>query len=236
MSDTDDLPARMAGAPLTRKPLFWVAVSFVIALLCWDTRPFYPLKLLVVFLHESGHALAAILTGGSVHSIRIDAHERGVTMTSGGWRLAVLSGGYLGSTILGALILWASWSREFGRYVLRLMAGLMGIAILFVVGDLFTAGFCVVIGAALLAAGIKAPPKTQRAIGTFLGVTSCLYAVIDIKDDVLTFSGTASFMGGATMSDAQQLAKEFWVPAPVWGLAWIGISLYVIYRVLREIA
>ncbi|MBI3272885.1 MAG: M50 family metallopeptidase [Planctomycetes bacterium] len=219
----------------TRKPVFWVTLSFVIALFAWDTRVLYPLKLLVVFMHESGHAIATWLTGGSVLGIEIDAHERGVTTTLGGWRLVTLSGGYLGSTVIGALLLRAAWSREIGRYVLRGLAVLLGLAILIAVRDFFTILFCALTGLALFLAGWKASPPVQRAIGTFLGVTSCLYAVIDIKDDVLTAGGRLTFMGGANKSDAQQLAELTWIPAFVWGLAWIAISLFVIYRVLRTL-
>lgn len=229
----------MTAAPpsAARPALLWVAVSFVVAVLAWNTAVFYPLKLLVVFMHESGHALAAIGTGGKVESIEIDAHEAGVTRTRGGWSFVVLSGGYLGSTVLGALVLWASWTRQLGRHVLRAMGALMGVAVLFVVRDLFTAGFCLAVGAALLAAGWLAPAAAQRAIGTFLGVTSCLYAVIDIKDDILTFHrGDLHFMAGVGKSDAQALADLTLIPAPVWGVLWIAISLVVIFQVLRVIA
>lgn len=221
--------------PAARRPLALIALSFVIALLAWDTILIYPLKLLVVFLHESGHALAALATGGSVESIRIDPYERGVTATRGGWRFLILSGGYLGSTALGAAILNAAWTRALSRHVLRLMAVLLAVAILGFVRDPFTIFFCAATGAALWLAGVKATPTAQRALATFIGVTSCLYAVIDIKDDVLSFGGL-TFVGGVGKSDAEALAESTWVPAPVWGVLWIGISLFVIWRVLRRIA
>jgi Zn-dependent oligopeptidase len=36
----------------------------------------YPVTMLVTFLHEFGHALGAILTGGSVEGLQVNSDER----------------------------------------------------------------------------------------------------------------------------------------------------------------
>jgi hypothetical protein len=71
----------------------------------------YPITLLVTFLHEFGHALGALITGGEVMSIQINPDGSGVTMTRGGSRAVILMGGYIGSAILGNLLFYlgTSW-------------------------------------------------------------------------------------------------------------------------------
>lgn len=64
----------------------------------------YPVTLLVTFLHEFGHALGALLTGGNVEGMQINADGSGYTVSRGGSPGTILMGGYLGSAILGNLL------------------------------------------------------------------------------------------------------------------------------------
>ena len=45
------------------------------------------------------------MTGGHVHNLIVNPDASGLTTTSGGFRFLILSGGYLGSTIVGAILL-----------------------------------------------------------------------------------------------------------------------------------
>src|SRR5258708_32615258 len=67
----------------------------------------YPLRLFVTFIHESGHAMAALLTGGSVDSLHVSPTGSGVTRVrvSPLWAWISLSGGYVGAALLSALLL-----------------------------------------------------------------------------------------------------------------------------------
>ena len=66
----------------------------------------YPVTLLVTFLHEFGHALGALLTGGTVEGMQINPDGSGYTITRGGNQGVVLMGGYLGSAVLGNLLFY----------------------------------------------------------------------------------------------------------------------------------
>src|SRR3979409_76213 len=68
----------------------------------------YPFRLFVTFIHEGGHAIAALLTGNSVESLSIATNASGETYTSQGGTLSqmfVASAGYLGSMAFGAMLL-----------------------------------------------------------------------------------------------------------------------------------
>ena len=75
------------------------------AVLLWNTFVAYPFRVFVVFLHEISHGLAAVLTGGALESIGLSVNEGGVAVTRGGSRFLILTAGYLGSLLFGALFL-----------------------------------------------------------------------------------------------------------------------------------
>jgi hypothetical protein len=67
------------------------------------------MQMLVIAFHEFGHALACILTGGRVESISLDPREGGVTHMRGGKNAFTLPAGYLGSSLIGALLIFCGF-------------------------------------------------------------------------------------------------------------------------------
>jgi hypothetical protein len=66
--------------------------------------------MLVIAFHEFGHAAACLLTGGKVESISLDPHEGGVTHMRGGRSALTLPAGYLGSSLIGALLIFCGFN------------------------------------------------------------------------------------------------------------------------------
>src|SRR5437773_11105817 len=67
----------------------------------------YPFRIFVTFIHEGGHAIAALLTGNSVQSLSVAVNASGETYTTQGGtfsRMLVSSAGYLGAMAFGALL------------------------------------------------------------------------------------------------------------------------------------
>src|SRR5437879_8697706 len=68
----------------------------------------YPFRIFVTFIHEGGHAIAALVTGNSVQSLSVAMNGSGETYTTQGGmfsQVLVASAGYLGSMAFGALLL-----------------------------------------------------------------------------------------------------------------------------------
>jgi uncharacterized membrane protein YcjF (UPF0283 family) len=65
--------------------------------------------MLVIAFHEFGHAITAVLTGGHVKSISLDPREGGVTHMTGGISAFTLPAGYLGSSLIGALLIFCGF-------------------------------------------------------------------------------------------------------------------------------
>src|SRR5499427_9911068 len=68
----------------------------------------YPFRIFVTFIHEGGHAVAALLTGNSVQSLSVAMNASGETYTTQGGvfsQMLVSSAGYLGAMTFGAVLL-----------------------------------------------------------------------------------------------------------------------------------
>src|SRR2546430_13428619 len=68
----------------------------------------YPFRLFVTFIHEGGHAIAALMTGNSVESLSIATNASGETYTTQGGTISqmfVASAGYLSAMTFGAVLL-----------------------------------------------------------------------------------------------------------------------------------
>jgi hypothetical protein len=194
------------------------AAYFTVLWLLWPTVWIYPFKIFVVFLHELSHALAGLATGGTVQRITLDPRQGGLTVMNGGNALVMLSAGYLGSLLwgLGLLTMARTRSRVARNTVVLLGALLLGAAALFVRNG-FGFVFSVLFGLALMVAGRKLPGGGIVMLLTALGLTSALYALLDIRDDILSRPHLPS--------DAHLLAELTGIPTPVWGFLWVGLGL-----------
>lgn len=194
------------------------AVYFAALWYLWYTPVVYPLKIFVVLLHEASHALALWLTGGQVDSITLNAMQGGATYGRGGIPLVTLSAGYLGSLGLGALIVMGAHNRRLAPgTVLSVLGGLVVALTLVFVRSGFGVAFGLGFGVAALVAGRQLGPSVNRAVLFVLGLTSVLYAILDIKSDILDRP--------QLQSDAAMLADLTGVPTQLWGIAWIAVAV-----------
>src|SRR5438445_10798304 len=125
--------------------LFMLAAAAIAGVLFWNTWPLYPLKLLVVLMHESGHAAATLMVGGSVDAIRISPDLGGVTLArfppSILREIAVSSAGYVGSAVSACVLLYVGARAQEGRWPLIALAGWWALVALLHVLDALTLAF-----------------------------------------------------------------------------------------------
>lgn len=190
---------------------------FIAIVLLWNTMVIYPLKIFVVFMHEVSHGLAAMATGGSIVKIEINQHEGGLALTRGGSRFWTLSAGYLGSLLWGGVILLLAARTRLGK-VVSVFIGIGMVAITIGFGsDMFTYLFGIGFGVVLILLGLFLPEVVNDWILRIIGVTSCLYAILDIKSDILDRSHLRS--------DARMLSEVTFLSTEVWGIIWIVIAI-----------
>ena len=200
------------------KRYFALFIIFVGIALLWNTVVMIPLKLFVVFMHEVSHGLAAIATGGEIVTIEVNQNQGGMALTKGGSRFWTLTAGYLGSLLWGGIILLLAARTHLDKGISVLIGiGMIVISIGFG-SDVFTYLFGIGFGVALILFGIFLPEVVNDWMLRIIGVTSCLYAILDIKSDVLDRSHLRS--------DARMLSEEIGVfSTEVWGILWIFIAI-----------
>lgn len=203
------------------------AVYFGVLWYFWDTPVVYPLKIFVVLLHEVSHAVAALATGGSVSHIVLDPREGGATYTLGGSAFVTLSAGYLGSLAWGALMVEAARARRIRTdWVNGVVGGMVIVLTLLVIRGGFGLAFGALFGLALMVLARRAPLELNRSVLLTLGMTSSLYAILDIKSDILDRPELES--------DAHMLAELTGIPTVAWGVLWIALALVVTFLLFRR--
>ncbi len=220
----------MAVSP-KQKQILILAFFLLIAIIFWNTPIIYPVKLFVVMLHELSHGLMAELFGGDIINIQIDPRIGGYCQytvpDSFIGRIFIASAGYLGSIFWGTLILFLAIKKSYDRQI----SLVIGIVLLFLswfviktgewFGIVMTIGFS---GFMLLSYKFLSDEFHDYFL-KFIGVVSCLYVVLDIKNDLIDRSGVGS--------DADSIAEMTGIPSVLIGLIWLGIALLVVYGSLK---
>ncbi|MEK9501649.1 M50 family metallopeptidase [Gaopeijia maritima] len=216
--------------PTSRRRLNFVlgfSLYFAAVWYLWYTPVIYPLKIFVVLLHEVSHAIALLATGGMVDHIALDARQGGVTVGAGGWQFVTLSAGYLGSLAFGALLVkGAQWKRLAPGTLLSFVGFAVLVLTAVYVRNPFGLAFGLMFGGVLLFSGRRLPAIWSRRLTMALGLTSVLYAILDIKSDVLDRPEAPS--------DAFMLAQLTGIPTVFWGVLWISLALIATVLLLRS--
>ncbi|HWS88347.1 MAG TPA: M50 family metallopeptidase [Pyrinomonadaceae bacterium] len=200
----------------------------------------YPFRIFVTFIHEGGHALAALVTGNAVRSLSVSADGSGLVYSTSGGLLSsmfVSSAGYLGAMSFGALLLWLVRRRVKARVVLAACGGLvLLLATLFgflaplwnwSLPGLFTLVAGVAIPAGLFAAAKYLKPGAAAFLVSFLAVQCVLNAVFDLR----TVLFASAFSDAHT--DAANMAEATGVPSVFWVLFWIVVAFVITTLALR---
>jgi hypothetical protein len=204
----------------------------------------YPFRIFVTFIHEGGHALAALITGNSVSSLSVATNSSGETYTTQGGlisQLLISSAGYIGSMAFGAILLILIRKSVAARFVLLgsaiLIFGLTMIYGLFKplysgvawTGIPFTllAGSFISVGLILVARFASA--KVASFFVSFLAVQCVLNALFDLK----TVFFLSSPFALPVHTDAVNMAHAAGIPAIFWAVIWIALALGILWFAMR---
>ncbi len=182
----------------------------------------YPFKLLVTFLHEFGHALGALLTGGGVHEVEINSDGSGVTTTSGGFRPIVIAGGYIGSAVFGNLIMRAGL--RYGEWIRWLLNGLL--IVMVAIATIWSGNFGNTLLAFAFAAGLYTISLRHDELVAwflvFVGTVSVLFVIQDFR------------VGPS--SDLAQFAHAVPIlPQAGWMFVWLGVVVALTWNNVKSL-
>jgi len=210
---------------LNLRRLAILVVCLAVGLLLWDSPVLWPLKVLVVMIHETGHAVASLLVGGTVDRISVSGNEAGQCLSrlpdSALGAIVVYSAGYVGSALVGGVLLLSTYRYRARRWMLGAAAAWLVVMALLYGRDPFTVFFCLGTAGALAAGARWLPSDLVDVVNLFLAAFCALYAVFDLRSDL---------WDGATRahSDAALLAQITYVPAILWAALWSLASLAIL--------
>lgn len=224
--------------------LFAAGISIILWFIPFAEILTYPFRLFVTFIHEGGHAIAALLTGNSVGSLSVAMNASGETYTTKGGLLSqtlVSSAGYLGAMLYGSVLLVLIRKAIAARVVLIGSAAIV-FALTMLYGLLmpiwsggpfagipFTLAAGTLLSIGLVAVARFARPKLATFFVSFLAVQCVLNALLDLKT-VLFLS--SPFAPGAS-TDAVNMANATGIPAFIWASLWIAIALGILALAMR---
>ncbi len=214
------------------KQLFILIGMFITSFALWNTIIIYPIKIFVVMLHEISHGLMAELVGGDIIKIEIDPRIGGSCTSTRppGFMPSFLiaSAGYLGSLLWGVLIFLIAARTNYERY-LSAFIGIGSLIITYYViksGELFGIIFCACFSIFMLVAAKFLPLVFHDYFLKFIGLTSCLYVILDIKSDLISRSNIGS--------DADVISQITGIPSIAIGITWLVIALIIVYFMLKN--
>jgi hypothetical protein len=209
----------------------------------------YPIRLFATFIHEGGHVVAALLTGASVQSLSVASDGSGMVQSqTTSWISALVtsSAGYLGTTAFGVALLFLIRRSVSSKLILQCCAiFIAAMTLLFGFfaplwnffsaevhfgGMIFTMISGAVLSVGLFALARYASLSVARFAVAFIAVQCLINSALDLATLLLINS---PLIGSHVHSDAANMAAVTGLPALVWVLIWIGISVLMISVGLR---
>ncbi len=219
--------------PQVRTLLIATAITVALWFIPYADILTYPFRIFVTFIHEGGHAIAALLTGNSVASLSVAMNASGETYTTQGGLISqvlVSSAGYLGATAYGVLLLLLIRRAVAARVVLIGSAALiLALTIGYGLWSPFTIVAGILLSLGLIAIAKYASPRVATFFVSFLAVQCVLNALLDLKT---VFFLSTPFAPNVS-NDAMNMANATGIPAMFWAVIWIGLSFLLLSMAMR---
>lgn len=218
---------------LRRQTLGITVLALITVFILWNVQQLeglvYPLRLFVTYIHEAGHSLVAIITGGQVMGFTVSANGSGVAQTVGGARAAILPAGYLGAAFFGSALFFLA--NRFPRWVRGLAIFIGAFMVVFTalfarpdeVGSMTAFVIGMGFGAGMVLLGWKVPTIINLFILNTLAVMTALNAVLDVVM-LISYSDASR---GEILNDAGAFAREVTplIPTPIIALLWAAAGV-----------
>lgn len=172
-----------------------------------------PLELFATWAHEAGHAFIGVLCGAEITRVDLSVDGSGVTGVSAPpsdtLAVAVGSAGYVGTVVVGALLVAAGRWPQAARITLVVLGGLMVLSAFLWMPSAFAFGVSFGVGALLIVLAILLPTRWARFLATALGALTIfegLARLVDVSDATTDAVLTADASGASA-----GLVRGIWI-------------------------
>lgn len=220
-----------------------VAASFILPQIPIVNLITLPLQTFTTTVHEMGHALACLLTGGQVTGMSIVSDGQGhggLTFCRGGIPFIYAQAGYIMTALVGSAMIWTGHYPRLSKAVLMGIGGmfcLASVTFMFstILGGQVLAGLGsmllgLAMGCGIIFVALKLNLYWANILLLFLGIQTGLNA---LNDDGVLMMQALGFYGPGTWSDASNMQGMTGVPAPIWAGLWTVIAVGLLYQTVR---
>lgn len=183
-------------------------------------------------IHETGHSIIAIVTGGRVESVSLFSNTEGATLSSyqywiGGFLTGVA--GYVFSSFMAFLFMILIYKRKSG-YVLSILLGILLVSLLFWIRNPFGLFWVITVIIGFSFVLVKGSKTVLNYVALF--ITSLLLVESVTSAFEIMYLG---FVSSGSAGDATNLAKlTLIIPTQVWGILFFIQSLFFARLGLRK--
>jgi hypothetical protein len=182
----------------------------------------YPFELFSTMIHELGHVMAAILTGGKIESFFIREDGSGLTTSKGADEWFLNQAGYVGTSLFSAMLMVLSGFPAYAPYALGFLGlGLIVLALGFSWRYCLTVVIAIIFGSIFIGVALRAP----------LGWSVFLLNLIAIQLGILALSSLINLgqfvkrgSQGEVKDDATQMSENFGCSPIFWARLWLLLS------------
>jgi hypothetical protein len=181
-------------------------------------------------VHESGHALVALL-GGEVHHISLFANTEGVTYTRhSNWFGGVFTGaaGYVFSSFMAFIAFWLL-GRKKDKWLILILLGFILLNLVFWVRNMYGIFWLISFGAAFVFLLRKGSPALIRNVLLLIASILLVESVSSAFEIMLL-----SFMSPQAAGDATNLAASVLLPAQIFGILFFLQAMLFCYLSIKK--
>jgi hypothetical protein len=213
-------------------PTFWALVFFI--WLFTQMGPVgIPFRFLATWVHEMGHGIGAIISGGDFTSFIVTPNLSGVAKTNTSnntQRLIVLFLGLLGPSMTGGLMLILTRRYKLGHICVFIIASALLISGVIWAGNVFSRITLIFAGLILAVIVIRGSRFIQGITAYIIAISLCLNALTDFG---YFFMKGGNIAGVPMMSDTSHLREILGGPHLMWASIVAGLTLLILYAAFR---
>ncbi|WP_226582388.1 M50 family metallopeptidase [Halobacillus litoralis] len=189
--------------------------------------------ILNTMIHETGHSLTALLTGGEVRRISLFPNTSGTTLTGhSSWisHFFTSIAGYVFASFF-AFLFFVLISQGRSRWIIYILLGFLAVHLLFWVRNVYGVFWIITFGAGFLWMLRSGPESFIQFVLLFLASIVLVESVTSAFEIMWI-----SFVSPGEAGDAANLVRAVKiVPAPVWGVLFFVQSIYFTLLALKRV-
>lgn len=212
------------SSKFSRRHQFWLLLAIAI-LIRYLPLVSIPFQWLESYFHEISHGIAALVTGGTVLSIKLFPNGAGLCTTQGGSRFIISIMGYSGAVLWGAMIyLLAKSHQKVAQVQAGLVLLLLMLSIILWARDLLTLVILLLLtGLFIVTFKIKNNRYFQYVMQLF-GLSILLNGLFS----------PSYLIDGRHLGDGATLSNITGIPELIWVFLWSGFAAVVLYLIARK--